>query len=510
MPSHFLLTAPIAVPLIALALTTALWRNPILQRGVSLIASLAFLVAATALLGATLDGTILATQFGSWVAPFGISFVADRLSAAMVLITAIMAVVIAIYQLDGAEKTDRPLFQPLYQGLLLGVTGAFLTGDIFNMYVWFEIMLISSFGLLVIGGTNEQLDAGVKYVMLNLVMTTIFLVAVAFLYGATGTLNMADLALKVPLIDNTGLVTSLSVLFLLAFGSKAAIFPLFFWLPASYHTASTPILAIFAGLLTKVGVYAIVRTFTLIFPVTEMLSLLIGGLAILTMITGVLGAASHFDIRKILSFHIISQIGYMLVGVAIATPLALAGSVLYIIHHIIVKANLFLIGGVIHKRTGSYNLKGIGGLHRSAPYLAILFCIPALSLAGLPPLSGFWAKYLVIKPSLDAGRWYLAATALIVGVLTLYSMLKIWNEAFWKAAPGAQNVSTATPSHMPAPLNVSAHAMHYVAIAILALITLAIGFYPEPFVTFSIGAAEQLTDSARYINAVSGGAYASD
>jgi multicomponent Na+:H+ antiporter subunit D len=394
------------------------------------------------------------------------------------------------------------MFHPLYHGLLLGVTGAFMTGDIFNMYVWFEIMLISSFGLLVLGGTKEQLDAGVKYVMLNLVMTTIFLVAVAFLYGATGTLNMADLANRVPNIENAGLVTTLAVLFLLAFASKAALFPLFFWLPASYHTASTPVLAIFAALLTKVGVYAIVRCFTLIFPVTEGLATIIGVIAALTMITGVLGAASHFDIRKILSFHIISQIGYMLVGVAIATPLALAGSVLYIVHHIIVKANLFLIGGIIKRKSGSYQLKRIGGLHRTAPFLAIMFCIPALSLAGLPPLSGFWAKYLVVKPSLDAGSWYLAATALIVGVLTLYSMLKIWNEAFWK--------TSATPAPIPAQGSKSSFAAQYVAIATLSAITLCIGLNPEPFVAFSVEAADQLTDNSRYINAVLESPYARD
>lgn len=499
MPSDLLLTAPIAIPLGALALTTALWRMPTLQRHVSLAASMAFLAAAIALLRATLDGTILATNFGSWPAPFGISFVADRLSAAMVLITAIMAVATAVYQLDGSENTDRPLYQPLYHGLLAGVTGAFMTGDIFNMYVWFEIMLISSFGMLILGGTKEQLDAGVKYVTLNLVMTTIFLVGVAFLYGATGTLNMADLAGKVQNIDNPGLVTSLSVLFLLAFGSKAAIFPLFFWLPASYHTAATPVLAIFAALLTKVGVYAMVRTFGLIFPVTEMMSYIVGLLAILTMITGVLGAASHFDIRKILSFHIISQIGYMLVGIALATPLALAGSVLYIIHHIIVKANLFLIGGVVRKMTGSYHLKSIGGVHRTAPFLAILFCIPALSLAGLPPLSGFWAKFLVIKPSLDLERWYLAGTALLVGLLTLYSMLKIWNEAFWKAAPTPSNHDRTEATNVG-----KVGVAHYVAIISLAVMTLAIGLNPEPFVTFSIGAAEQLTDRTAYIHAVLG------
>jgi multicomponent Na+:H+ antiporter subunit D len=500
--SHVLLTAPIAAPLTGLVLTTLLWRSPVLQRIASLGISLLFLWGAIALLGATLDGTILSTQFGSWKAPFGISFVADNLTSAMVLITAIMAVVVSVYQLTDPEETGRPMFHPLYHGLLLGVTGAFMTGDVFNMYVWFEIMLISSFGLLVLGGTKEQLDAGVKYVMLNLVMTTIFLVAVAFLYGATGTLNMADLAGRVPDIDNTGLVTTLSLLFLLAFASKAALFPLFFWLPASYHTASTPVLAIFAALLTKVGVYAIVRCFTLIFPVTEGLSTIIGIIAALTMITGVLGAASHFDIRKILSFHIISQIGYMLVGVAIATPLALAGAVLYIVHHIVVKANLFLIGGVIKRKTGSYHLKNIGGLHRSAPLLAILFCIPALSLAGLPPLSGFWAKYLVIKPSLDAGSWYLAVTALVVGVLTLYSMLKIWNEAFWKASPATAHTTTTRTR--------GSFFAQYAAIAVLSAITLCIGLNPEPFVAFSVEAASQLTDSRRYINAVLEISHASD
>jgi len=500
--AHILLTAPIAAPLAGLVLTTLSWRRPRLQRSASLAASAAFLLSAILLLQATRDGTILTTQFGSWVAPFGISFVADNLAAAMVLVTAVMAVVVAVYQLSDPEEQGHAMFHPLYHGLLLGVTGAFMTGDIFNMYVWFEIMLISSFGLLILGGSRAQLDAGVKYVMLNLVMTTVFLVAVAFLYGATGTLNMADLAVRIPAIENTGLVSALALLFFLAFASKAALFPLFFWLPASYHTASTPVLAIFAALLTKVGVYAIVRCFSLMFPLTEGLASIIGIVAALTMITGVLGAASHFDIRKILSFHIISQIGYMLVGVAIATPLALAGAVLYIVHHIIVKANLFLIGGVIKRKTGSYQLRRIGGLHRTAPFLAIMFCIPALSLAGLPPLSGFWAKYLVVKPSLDAGNGYLAATALVVGVLTLYSMLKIWNEAFWKTPAAGE---TAAP---PAPKG--SFTAQYAAIAALSAITLAIGLNPEPFVAFSVEAAGQLSDPSQYINAVLESAHAQD
>lgn len=498
---HALLAAPIAIPLACLALTTLSWRRPALQQAISLAGSALLLAAAVMLLIATRDGAILATQFGAWRAPFGISFVADKLAAAMVLITGIMAVAVSVYQMQDTQSRGHPMFHPLYHGLLLGVTGAFLTGDMFNLYVWFEIMLISSFGLLILNGGKEQLDAGVKYVMLNLVMTTVFLVAVAFLYGATGTLNMADLSQKLPLVDNAGLVGTLGLLFFLAFGSKAALFPLFFWLPASYHTASPPVLAIFAALLTKVGVYAIVRSFTLVFPLTDMLAAVIGVVAALTMITGVLGAASHFDIRRILSFHIISQIGYMLAGLVVATPLALAGTVFYIVHHIIVKANLFLIGGIVQRRTGSFDLKRIGGLHRSAPWLAMLFCIPALSLAGLPPLSGFWAKFLVIKPGLDGGHALLAGVALAVGLLTLYSMLKIWNEAFWKNRPE----DAPAPPGADGAAGRSAWAL-YLPVAALAAITLAMGLHPQPFIEFSTQAAAQLSDSRAYVQAVMGGA----
>lgn len=499
MNGHLLLTLPVAIPLATLALCALLHRHPLGQRVVSVGGSAALLAAAVALLAAVFDGTILATQFGSWAAPFGITFVADLFAAAMVLVTAVMAVAVSIYALvDGARERERAFFHPLYHGLLLGVCGAFLTGDIFNLYVWFEIMLIASFGLLVVGGTRAQLDAGIKYVALNLMATTLFLMAVGFLYGLTGTLNMADLSRALPEVENQGLVTTLAVVFLLAFGSKAALFPLFFWLPAAYHTASAPVVAIFAALLTKVGVYAILRTFTLLFT-GDMgyTGPIVGAVAALTMITGVLGAAAHFDVRRILSFHIISQIGYMLVGLAVATPLALAGSVLYVVHHIVVKANLFLIAGAMRLAGGSFDLKAIGGLHRSAPLLALLFAVPALSLAGIPPLSGFWAKFLVVKSSLDAGHGVLAAVALVVGALTLYSMVKIWNEGFWKAqtglseqAAGEWRAEPRTRLAMLAP------------IVALAAITLTIGLATEPFVEFSVRAATQLLAPAGYIQAV--------
>ena len=501
MSPHILLTLPILFPILGVALCGLFWSNKSAQRIISLVASVGLLGSALALTAAVYDGTVLATSFGNWDAPFGIVFVADMFAAAMVLITGIMAVAVGVYGLNGnIEPRENAFYHLLYQGLLLGVTGAFLTGDIFNLYVWFEIMLISSFGMLALGGTRAQLDAGVKYVTLNLIATTFFLITVGFLYGITGTLNMADLARILPTLENQGLVTTLAVMFLMAFGSKAAVFPLFYWLPAAYHTASAPIVAIFAALLTKVGVYAIIRTFTLLFDGDAgYTGPIVAAVAIFTMVTGVLGAAAHFDIRRILSFHIISQIGYMLFGIAVATPLAVGGSILYVIHHIVVKANLFLIAGAIDRAGGSFHLKKLGGLYASLPLLGALFLIPALSLAGLPPLSGFWSKFTVIKASLDAGHIVLAAAGLIVGLLTLYSMLKIWNEAFWKAAPegAAETIRDWQTDRRTRILMLT-------PIVSLAAITLAIGLFAEPFVDFSMRAGAQLLDKSAYIDAVFG------
>ena len=503
MSDHLLLSLPVLVPLATLALCAVFWKHTGVQRVISLIGSVALLVSATALLMRVFGGEILVTQFGSWRAPFGISFVADLFAAAMVMITGIMAVAVSVYGLTAESKLrEQAFYHPLYHGLLMGVAGAFLTGDIFNLYVWFEVMLISSFGLLVVGGKREQLDAGVKYVVLNLLVTTLFLMTIGFLYGLTGTLNMADLARVLPTVENQGLVTTLAVMFLLAFGSKAALFPLYFWLPASYHSASAPVIAIFAALLTKVGVYAIIRTFTLLFwPSAAYTGPIIGVVAALTMITGVLGAASHFDVRRILSFHIISQIGYMLIGLFVGTPLAIAAAILYVLHHIIVKANLFLIAGVLKLATGTYDLKKMGGLQRTAPLLAFLFAIPALSLAGMPPLSGFWAKFMVIDSSLDAGHGLMAFIALAVGVLTLYSMVKIWNEAFWKSPPDQAKADQAMAHWRSQP---AARWAMLLPIAALGAITLTIGLMTEPFVAFSIRAAEQLLNPAAYIDAVLG------
>ena len=494
---QILLVAPILIPLAAAAITAVLWSRPAAQRAVGLGAAGGLLAATLALLAEVVSGGTVVGQMGNWPAPFGITLVVDHLSAAMLVITGLMGLAVAVYATGpGAAERDRAGFQPLFHALLMGVAGSFSTGDLFNLYVWFEVMLIASFGLLVLERTREQLDGGLRYVMLNLVGTTLFLLAVALVYGLTGTLNLADLARVAPAVQNQGALAAAGLLLLVSFGAKAAVFPLFNWLPASYHTASMPVAAIFAALLTKVGVYAIIRVFTLVFAHDHALfGPILAGVAMATMVIGVLGAAAHYDVRRILSFHIISQIGYMLVGVALMTPLAIAGSVLYVIHHIVVKANLFLVAGAMQQAGGSFALARLGGLWASRPLLGLIFLIPALSLAGIPPLSGFWGKFVVIRSGLEAEAYVLAFVALAVGLLTLYSMIKIWNEAFWKASP--EQLS-------PAPWTRTERMAVFAPIVALCAVTLAIGFWTEPFAAFALTAAEALLDREGYIAAVLG------
>jgi len=494
---------PILLPLLFAVIMILHHRSVALHRYINLGGAAISLAVSVLLLVRVLNGGIITLQVGGWRAPFGITMVADLLAVIMVTITAIIGLVTALYSL-GAMDADREkyLYYPLLQLLLMGINGAFLTGDVFNLYVWFEVMLISSFVLLSLGGTRGQIEGAIKYVTLNLLSSAIFLAAVGMLYGIAGTLNMADLAAKIPAIEQKQLLTVVSVLFMTAFGVKAALFPLFFWLPASYHTPPAAVSAIFAGLLTKVGVYALIRFFTTIFvhdtPFTHNLLLIS---AVLTMLTGVLGAAAQSDFRKILSFHIISQIGYMILGLALRSPLALAGALFYIIHHIIVKTNLFFVSGLIARMKGSYDLKEIGGIYKYYPLVGLLFLIPALSLAGIPPLSGFWAKFIVIKAGLDIGAWWATGIALLVGLLTLFSMTKIWHEVFWKEDPqqhGAelheswQRCDAARKGAMIA------------AIVVLAAITILIGFYPQPFFTIAQDAARQLLDQNAYIYSVMG------
>jgi multicomponent Na+:H+ antiporter subunit D len=494
-----LIVAPLLIPLCAAALTALLRTHIAAQRVVGVSASASLLAVGLMLVARTADGSILVTQMGDWAAPFGIALVVDAFSAIMLAIAGLMALSVSIYAMGpDAAARDRAGFQPLFHSLMLGVCGAFVAGDVFNLYVWFEVMLIASFGLLVLDRTRAQIDGGLRYVFLNLVGTTVFLMAVGLLYGQLGTLNFADLARLAPQAENQGLLAAIGVMFLVSFGAKAALFPLFNWLPAAYHTASMPVAAIFAGLLTKVGVYAILRLFALVYAHdVAFFGPIFAWVAAATMVFGVFGAAAHYDIRRILSFHIVSQIGYMIIGVALLTQAAIAAAILYIVHHIVVKANLFLVAGAIRRENGSYALGRCGGLWRAAPLLAIGFLIPALSLAGIPPLSGFWGKYAVVRAGIEAEAYWLAGIALFVGLLTLYSMIKIWNEAFWKPAPEGLARTAWTRGQRIAT---------YLPIALLCATTMTIGLWTEPFAALAETAAASLLDRDAYIAAVLGNA----
>jgi multicomponent Na+:H+ antiporter subunit D len=487
---NWLIVLPILIPLGAALLSPLLGPGPVLRRA-HIIVMVALLTSSILLLRHVIQEGIVAVQLGRWAAPFGITLVADMLSAVMVVVTAVIALAVAVYSLYDHDPVRERFGHHMFLLLMLtGICGAFLTGDLFNLFVWFELLLIASFVLMALGGERRQMEGAIKYVVINLVASALFLASLALLYGNAGTLNMAHLATRLPEGDPV-LTLAAAVMLLVAFGIKSAIFPLFFWLPASYHTPPHPVSAIFAGLLTKVGVYALIRVFTLLFvdiAVTRELLLTLAGL---TMVTGVLGAVAQNEVRRLLSFHIISQIGYMVMGLAILTPLAVAGAIFYIVHHIIVKTNLFLISGVIQRLGGSSDLRNLGGLYRSRPVLALVFLIPALSLAGMPPLSGFFAKLTLVRAAIEGAHPVLLVVALAVGLLTLFSMMKIWNEAFWKSPRAAEQVGDQAP-------------LPWFALGGLAAVTVAIGLFPAPLFEIATEASRQLLNPAEYVLAVMG------
>ncbi|MBN2528047.1 MAG: Na+/H+ antiporter subunit D [Deltaproteobacteria bacterium] len=494
-----LVAAPMLVPLVTAAVCTLLRRMAVLQRGFSLVGSAVEIGVALLLLVEVNSSDYLVSNMGNWQAPFGITLVIDRLAAVMVLLTALTGAASAWYSWISLPKSAlSPAFHPLLHFLLMGVSGAFITGDLFNLYVCFEIMLLSSFVMLVLEGKAEQTEGAVKYVVLNLMSSTIFLTALGLLYAKAGTLNMADisiLAQEAVAEHRAGPLRLGGLLFMVAFAIKAGMFPFFFWLPASYHTPSVPVSALFAGLLTKVGVFALIRLHTLIMPNDVLGHEILLVLGVATMITGVLGAAGQMGIRRILSFHIISQVGYMVVGIAIGTPLALAACVFYLCHHIVVKSNLFLVGGIAADCAGSEDLRKTGGMWLAWPLLGLLYLVPALSLSGIPPFSGFFAKLGIVSAGVERELWWVVAAALATGAFTLYSMFKIWIEAFWKDHPSSG-------------FRLAPEQRSFVRLwpmLALAAITIAIGLMSGPLFHFCEEAALQLLNPNGYIHAVLGG-----
>ena len=499
----YLLIAPFAIPLSAAVLALLAHRRVRLQRALGLLGAVGLLLAGLALFIAIERDGPQATQLGGWRAPFGITIVADLLSAIMVVLAGIVGTAAAIHSLGSVDVRRTAFGYYILSNLLLaGVAGAFLTGDLFNLYVWFEVTLIASFVLLALGGERPQLEGAIKYVTLNLVGSSFFLAAAGLAYGLTGTLNFADLALRLPEAQPGAVVTAIAMLLLVAFGIKAAAFPLFFWLPASYHTPPAEVTVLFSGLLTKLGVYALLRTFTLLFvDDTDFTHTLILVIAALTMVTGVLGALAQVDFRRVLSFHIVSQIGYMLLGLGLLTPLALAGAIFFLAHNIFAKSALFIVGAVIERTEGSSRLSRIGGLYPGRPWLALVFAAAALSLVGVPPLAGFAGKVTLVRAGLEAEAYLPVAVALLVSVGTLLSMNKLWNEAFWKPAPAPEENRA---ERVVRPVAGWRAAALLAPGATLALFGVALGVAAGPALDLSLRAAEQLLEPAAYIDAVAG------
>jgi len=493
-----LVPLPVIVPLLgaSLAVLTAPWRWA--QRVISLIALTINVVVSVVLLVDVDDGEMLVMQAGGWKVPLGITLVVDRLSAVMLVVSSLMLLSVLVYAIgQGAEESRYASFNPVYLVLAAGVSASFVTGDLFNLFVAFEMMLVASYVLLTLGGRPGQVRSGMSYVVISLVASTFFITALALIYAATGTVNMAELSQRIPELSD-GVRTGFSLLLILVFGIKAGLFPLFFWLPDSYPTAPGAITAVFAGLLTKVGVYAIIRSQTLLFPPEAQQGSFLLVLAGFTMVIGVLGALAQDDLRRMLSFHIVSHIGYMIFGLALFTLAGIAGAVFYVVHHIVVKTALFLVAGLVERRAGSDRLSRIGGLVRSAPMIAVLFALPALSIAGLPPFSGFVGKFALVGSGIESDEWAIVAVSLIVSLLTMYVMVRIWSGVFWGEPedPAIASWIASDESRVP-------HLMTGAATAVVGL-SVALMIFAGPLYDYSKRTAEDLLAPDSYVEAVIG------
>lgn len=493
-----LISLPILLPLLGAGACIVVGRSKTAQRVIS-VSVLSVVTALTIVLAARIDadGTT-AVQGGGWPAPLGITLVADRLSSIMLAIASVMLLAVLVYAIGqpGAER-NHVGFQSVYLILAAGVSASFLTGDLFTLFVAFEMMLTASYVLITLGARRDQVRAGMTYVVISLLASALLLSALALIYSATGTVNMADLSVRMGELSPT-MRSAFALFLLMIFGIKAGLFPLFFWLPDAYPTAPSAVTAIFAGLLTKVGVYAIIRTQTLLFPPDSRPQTLILWIAGLTMVVGVLGAIAQADVKRILSFHIVSQIGYMVLGLGLFTVAGMAAAIFYIVHHIVVKTTLFLTGGLIEHVGGSGRLSRVGQLARTAPVVAVLFLIPALSLAGIPPLSGFVAKFGLVEAGLEQSRWTLVAASMVVSLLTLFSMTKIWAGAFWSPAE-------AEPDGTPHPVGrLGGPALMILPTAALAALSLAVALWAGPLYDLSERAANDVLHPEGYVTAVLG------
>lgn len=502
----FLPAAPVIIYLLGAVGALLAHPNKNVQRAISLMTNLFALATSLALLTANLNGQKPILRFGDWQMPYGIIYVADPLACLMLIATAAIGLATSIYIWSSLKNEDENLyFHFLTLVLLAGVSAAFLTGDLFHLFVCFELLLISSFVLMSLGSKASQIEASVKYVSINLISSVLFVMSIGVVYSQIGTLNLADITQKMPEAMKVNPWIQLSgFMMLISFGIKAGMFPLFFWLPSSYHTPPTAITALFAGLLTKVGVYSLMRVFPLLyFPINSQFEKIFLILGTLTMVIGVIGAVGQFQIKRILSIHIISQVGYIILAIGMKSQLAIAAAIYYTLHNMIAKTNLFFVSGLVEKIHGSDDLDHCGSLFKKMPYFSALFLISALGLAGIPPLSGFFAKWFVIYSAATKEEYFAVFVALAVSVLTLYSMLKIWNYGFWQMAKPDQEVhlndflaNSQTKKQLWA---------GYFVTATFALGVVALGIFAEDVFDLCMKASHLIFNPQNYVDFVLGG-----
>ncbi|MBB5618591.1 multicomponent Na+:H+ antiporter subunit D [Chryseoglobus frigidaquae] len=507
----------VLVPLFAAALTLVLGRRARPQRIVAALALTAVLGISVALLiGVDAEGAVV-VEAGNWATPLGIVLVVDRLSALMLVVSSVVLLAVLIFSIgqglaDGDDETPVSIYYPTYLILTTGVMVAFIAGDLFNLYVGFEILLVASYVLITLGGTRSRIRAGVTYVIVSLLSSILFLAAIGMVYGALGTVNLAQVAERVQELP-LDVQILLHVMLLVAFGIKAAVFPLSFWLPDSYPSAPAPVTAAFAGLLTKIGVYAIIRLETVIFPTPELNPALLV-VALLTMVVGALGAVAQADIKRILSFTLVSHIGYMILGVALGTVAGTAAAIYYIVHHIVVQTTLFLAAGLVEREAGSTSITRIGGLLASAPLVAVLFFIPALNLGGIPPFSGFIGKLGLFQATAvqgDALAYTLIGGGALVSLLTLYALVRVWNLVFWRPAGDVEGDETrllrSVEEAPDAPVTTETRAtprLMTLSTAGMVVVSLALTVFAGPLYALSDRAAADLDGPDAYVVVVLG------
>lgn len=451
----------------------------------------------------------LAVAVGGWEAPYGIVLLADRTSALLITVSALVLLAVLIFSIgqgiaDGDEDTPVSIFYPSYLVLGAGVFDAFLANDLFNLYVAFEILLVASYVLLTMGGTEQRIRAGVTYIVVSLVSSVLFLAAIGVIYAACGTVSMAQLTARIAALDPQ-IQLILNFMLLIAFGIKAAIFPLSFWLPDSYPTAPAPVTAVFAGLLTKVGIYAILRTQTLVFSTSDINNVLLI-IAAITLLVGILGALSQRDIKRILSFTLVSHIGYLLMGVALNSALGFGATVYYIVHHIVVQTAMFLVVGLIERFGGTTSLDRLGGLLGKSTLLGVLTFITMLNISGIPPFSGFIGKIGLFTAAAADGRplhYFVIAIGTAVSLLTLYVLVRVWNIAFWRTPQPADSSGqkilenlVAAPNHAPRRVRETPNLMTGATIGMVAF-SLLLTVFAGPLIAYAQKAGEVLQDPAR-------------